>query len=126
MGSPMKVSIRVKTFEDKRALVCVTFENLSDNDVWVLRDSPPLFVKLNGQEIEEIGPSEKRRPYTINDYDKLKPHSSETKYVDISDQFAFAPGKHEYTIKTGGGYRDPVTGRSWDGPAAIATFVLER
>ena len=123
---PVSISIKVNVFEKTRALVTVTYENVSDGDILVLYDEPNLFVNRGGAEIHYIGRSDKRAAYTLKDYERVKAHNSIRKQVEISEQFDFLPGTHEYAIQTGGGYTDPVSGRDWSAPPAIAHFQLTR
>lgn len=124
--SPLKVSIQVKTFDSSRALATVTYQNVSEGDIWVLRYPPSLYVMLDGNEIQDIGRSEKRRAYTIADYDRVEAHAKIIRQVEISEQFDFLRGSHEYMIQTGGGYKDPITGRAWSAPPAKTKFELTR
>ncbi len=123
---PVKVSIHVTTFEGKRALVTVTYQNVSERDIWILRDAPNLFVFCEGKEVQDIGPSDKRAAYTMDDHERVAPHATIRRQVEISDQFDFFPGTHRYDIQTGGGYIDPVSDQYWEAPPAKTQFNLTR
>lgn len=124
--SPVKVSIKVTTFEGKRALASIVISNVSGDFVWILKDAPSLMLECDGAEVADIGPMIKRREYSIADYEKVEPGQSVNRQVEISSQFAYRPGTHNYTITTGGGYRDPVSRRFIAGPKATASFMLAR
>lgn len=124
--SPVKVSIKVTTFEGKRALASIVISNVSGDSVWILKDAPSLMLECDGAEVEDISPMIKRREYSIADYEKVEPGQSVNRQVEISSQFAYRPGTHNYTITTGGGYRDPVSRQFIAGPKATASFMLAR
>ena len=124
--TPVKVSIKVTTFEGKRALASITILNVSHHAVWILKDAPSLMLECDGAEVEDIGPMIKRREYTMADYDKVEPGELVNRQVEISNQFDYRRGTHSYTISTGGGYRDPVSRRFIAGPKATASFTLAR
>src|ERR1039458_7740437 len=70
---PVRKTIAVVRPDTRQLVVVVRFENVSNFDVFVLKDPPPLFVTSGTTDIDDIGPSEKRKPYTLADYERVAP-----------------------------------------------------
>jgi len=101
----------------------VRFENVSNFDVFVLKDPPPLFVTSGTIDIDEIGPSEKRKPYTLADYERIAPKQGTERNREISSTFAWLPGTHTYEVSISGNYEDPCDHRTWKGPRVTTRFA---
>ncbi len=124
METPVKKSLTI-IHEGRNALSAkVTFSNVADFDIFVLNEEPFLFIKRGGQEIQEVGPSDKRKAYTIDDYERVSPGLSVERSKEISTLFDWKSGTHTYVASISGNYSDPVTHRSWQGSAIETSFSL--
>lgn len=119
---PVRKSLQIEA-DGPRLVSVVGFYNLANFDVFVLKDPPSIFIELDGEEVREIGPSEKRKPFTIADYERLPPAHMAERRRDITDLFAWRSGTHTYQASIDGGYKDPVDGRDWSAPSITASFV---
>lgn len=124
--NPITVALEVVFPAPGEVLAKVTFRNASQAEVWLPRDMPNLFLRADGKDVRDVGPSEKREPRGPDDYDRLPPGEQVTRSADITRRFAYLPGRHTYELWTGNGYRDPKTGEKWSGPGVTATFELGR
>ena len=112
--------------EGSRAFATITLRNVSGRDVWILQDPPNLFLECEGARVADIGPTVKRKPYTMADYERVEPGRVVHRQQEITSKFAWLPGTRRYTISTGGGYVDPETNASFVAPLAQVTFELTR
>jgi len=119
---PLQKTLRISVDGKGRLMAAISYRNVADFDVFVLKDQPTVFVESQGQEIEEIGPSEKREPYTIDDYVRLAPGGQVGGQIDMTDLYAWRPGSHSYEGSITGNYTDPVDGRAWKGDRVRAQF----
>ena len=124
--NPVKVHLHVDTSVRGRVLATVVVDNVSDHVLRILKEPPGFFVVCEGQEVADIGPSDKRRAPGPADYEQVPPGKSATRQADLSAQFAWRPGRHVYTLQTGGGYDDPLAGERFDAPLATTEFTLTR
>ena len=118
--------MRVDTSLSRRLLVTVVYDNVSGQPIWIEKDTPSFFVYCEGAPVADIGPSEKRRPPTLADFEQVPPGKSTTRQADIAQQFEWRAGRHVYTLKTSGSYDDPVAHRIIDGPGVKVEFTLSR
>ncbi|HKD26537.1 MAG TPA: hypothetical protein VKC66_11625 [Xanthobacteraceae bacterium] len=119
---PLQKSLRIVPGASGRLFALMHLKNVADFTVYVLKTPPSIFIDSEGEEINEIGRSEKRRPYTIKDYTALPPDGQVDFRVDLTDLYAWKPGRHPYEASITGNYADPVDGRQWNGPRIIAKF----
>ena|ERR1035437_8511408 len=119
---PVRKSIAVSIQAPMKLMVLVRFSNISDGDIFVLRDPPPLFVTADGQDIPDIGPSEKRKAYTLEDYERVPAGHATERRQNIASQFEWKPSRHTYEVSVSGNYTDPTTGQSWKGRRVAAKF----
>jgi hypothetical protein len=97
-----------------RVLVRLTIDNDSDRTVYVARavaSEKELFGAAfelrdssNGDPIDYIGPMVKRAPLGKDDYLAVKPHSRHRNVIDITQAYAFMPGRHTYQLSYAGNY----------------------
>lgn len=123
---PVRTSITVSSPAPMQLVVVVRVSNVSDRDVFLLKDPPSLFVTADGHDIAEIGPSEKRKPYTLADYERVPPGRTTERRQNVAALFAWKPGTHTYEVSVTGNYTDPTDGRSWKAPRVAAEFVWTR
>jgi hypothetical protein len=119
---PLKKTIAVSSPSPGHLIVAVRFKNLSNFDLFVLKDEPFVYVTSGTTEIDDIGPTVKRKPYTLADYERLAPEQTIEKSRDIAAQFDWLSGTHVYTVSVSGDYEDPVNGEKWKGSRVSATF----
>ena len=120
---PVRKTIAVVRPPDTSQLVVVArFENVSNFDVFVLKDPPPLFVTSGTTGIDDIGPSEKRKPYEPADYERVAPAQSTERRQEISSAFAWLPKTNTYEVSISGNYEDPADHRTWNSPRVAARF----
>jgi hypothetical protein len=124
--NPLNVSLEVTVAQPGKVLAKVTLRNVSTRDIWVARDMPTLFLRVEGKDIRDIGPSDKREPKQADDFERVPPGGAVTRTADISRKFAYLPGRHAYELWTGSGYRDPRTKEKWPGSGVTAVFELRR
>jgi hypothetical protein len=120
---PVKKSVAAASPVIGQLVVVVRFENVSDFDVFVLKDPPSLFVTSGTIDIDDIGPSEKREPYTLADYEVVAPKQGTERRQEISSTFAWLPGTHTYEVSISGNYEDPVDHRTWKSARVAAQFA---
>jgi hypothetical protein len=99
---------------DGKVLVRVTIDNQSERTVYVSRSvasEKELFGNLfevrdssNGDPVSYIGPMVKRGPLGKEDFLAVKPHSRHQNIIDITDAYAFMPGRHAYQLNFAGHY----------------------
>lgn len=97
-----------------KVLVQLTFKNDSNRTVYVPRSvasDKELFGawfevrdSSNGDPVDYIGPTVKRAPLGKDDYLPLKPHSRHHNTIDITQAYAFIPGRHTYQLSFAGNY----------------------
>lgn len=105
-----------------RLFARAVFSNIAESPIYILKDNPSLFVTHNDKELQYIGIVEKRRPYTIDDYEKLMPGKQTTRNWEFTKDFQFLSGKQTYVAIIGGGYFDPLTKKHLQGPEITASF----
>jgi len=120
--TPLQKTLRISVDARGRLMAAVSYRNLADFDVFVPKEQPTIFVESEGKEIEDIGPSEKREPYTIDDYIRLAPGRHVEGQIDMTDLYAWKPGSHVYEGSITGNYTDPVDGRAWKGERVRVQF----
>ena len=125
MNIPVKKTLTVAQ-HDKRLILRFAFENTATFDVFVLKDAPSVFITCNGQDIDEIGPSEKRKPYTIADYELVSPGKSTLRTLEITERFAWLPGKHKYITSVSGDYKDPTNQQIWKASRLSVEFTWSK
>jgi hypothetical protein len=119
---PIRKTIEISRPIAGQLVVVVRFENVSNFDVFVLKNPPPLFVTSGTMDLDEIGRSEKRRPYTLADYERVSPTHTAERTREISSTFAWLPGTHTYEVSISGNYEDPSDHRRWESPRVAARF----
>lgn len=124
--NPISVALEVAFPAPGDVMAKVTYRNVSQMDVWLLRDMPNLFLRVGGKDVRDVGPSEKREPYGPDDFERVPPGQQVTRTADITRKFAYLAGRHTYELWTGSGYRDPKTGEKWSGTGVTASFEFER
>ena len=98
-------------------MIVIRFGNLSPEDIFVLRDPPRVFVKDEaGRDVRYIGQSEKRRPYTLDDYERVPPRGTTERRANLASAYDWRHGTHTYELSISGGYVDPVSRRTWEAP----------
>jgi len=110
---PVSKTIRVSARSPGKLIVSIHFFNASPHDVFVLKEFPSLFVTTDGEDIDYTGPSEKRKAYTLDDYERVKPGKSTEREENIASLFAWKPGTHVYEVSISGDYADPTDHRAW-------------
>jgi hypothetical protein len=111
--NPISEKVQVES-HDGKVLVRVTFDNQSDQTVYVPRavaSDKELFGNWfevrdssNGDPIEYVGPMVKRAPLGKDDFLAIKPHSKHHNTIDITRAYAFMPGRHTYQLNFFGNY----------------------
>jgi hypothetical protein len=111
--NPVSEKVQVES-RDGKVLVRVTFENQSDQTIYVPRavaSDKELFGNWfevrdssNGDPIEYIGPTVKRAPLGKDDFLPIKPHSKLRNTIDITKAYAFMQGRHTYQLNFSGNY----------------------
>ena len=99
---------------DGKVLVRVTIDNQSDHTVYVPRsvasEKEPfgnLFEvrdSSNGDPVNYIGPMVKRGPLGKEDFLPVKPHTRHHNTIDITNAYAFMPGRRAYQLNYSGHY----------------------
>ena len=102
-----------------KVLVRLTFENNSDRTVYVPRSvasDKALFGawfevrdSTNGDPVDYIGPTVKRAPLGKDDYLPVKAHARHHNTIDITDAYAFVPGRRTYQLNFAGNYVADIT-----------------
>jgi hypothetical protein len=91
--------------------VWITFkiENRGERRVWLPRTIAAdttltgrlfdLTLAPAGTAVDYIGPLRGQGAASAADYFELAPHSAHTHTIDITPDYAFAPGTHDYTLR---------------------------
>ncbi len=125
--SPLRASLDISVADPKHVLATIVKVNVSKTPIWILKDPPGVFVECEGREMRNIGPSDKRAAYKMDDYERVLPGQSVTRQLDLVDQFQWLPGTHTYVASTGGGYVDPTADDHFTpGTWAKTQFTLTR
>ncbi len=99
---------------DGKVLVRLTIDNQSDSTIYVARSvasEQELFGNWfevrdssNGDPLPYIGPMVKRAPLGKGDFLAVKPHTRHRNTIDITNAYAFVPGRHAYQLSFAGSY----------------------
>jgi hypothetical protein len=122
---PLEKTLKIE-IDRSQILASITYENVADFDVFVLRDQPSIFIQSEGRDILNIGPSEKRTKYSVVDYIRLAPKSRIEFRYDLTKLYDWETGTHEYEASISGNYRDPNDKREWVSPRIVAKFQLSK
>ncbi len=125
-ANPIKITMTVTAASARDVTVRFNLANVSLRDLWILKEPPGVYLSLDGKDLPDLGPMAKRKPYTLDDYERVPPGHSTERTDQIAERFAFAPGTHTYLLRTAGGYYDPVTKLNVDAPPVEARFELTR
>lgn len=101
-----------------KVLVRLTIDNDSDRTIYVPRtvaaDKEPLAALFevrdssNGDPIDYVGRAVKRAPPGKDDFVAVKPHARHRNTIDITQAYAFMPGRHAYQLSYAGSYAADV------------------
>jgi hypothetical protein len=105
--------VKVESREGK-VLVRLTIDNQSEQTIYVPRSvasEKELFGNYfevressNGDPVNYIGPMVKRGPLGKEDFLAVKPHTRHHNLIDITDAYAFLPGRRAYQLNYSGHY----------------------
>ncbi len=90
--------------------VRVLIENRGDKPVWIPREialgddltAPRFLLRTPEDEVAYTGRMVKRAPPGPADYLEVKPQTTHLNTIDITDAYAFKPGRHSYEIRYAG------------------------
>jgi hypothetical protein len=90
--------------------VRVLIENRGDKPVWIPREialgddlsAPRFLLRTREDDVSYTGRMVKRAAPGPADYIEVKPQTTHLNTIDITDAYAFKPGKHSYEIRYGG------------------------
>lgn len=90
--------------------VRVLIENRGDKPVWIPREialgddltAPRFLLRTPEDEVAYTGRMVKRAAPGPADYLEVKPQTTHLNTIDITDAYAFKPGKHSYEIRYAG------------------------
>lgn len=125
-ANPIKITMTVAPTNARDITVHFKLANVSLRDLWILKEPPGVYLSLDGKDLPDRGPMVKRKPYTLDDYERVPPGHAAERSDQIADRFAFAPGTHVYLLRTAGGYYDPVTKLNVEAPPVEVRFELSR
>lgn len=87
--------------------VRVLIENRGDKPVWIPREialgddltAPRFLLRMPEEEVAYTGRMVKRAAPGPADYLEVKPQTTHLNTIDITDAYAFKPGRHSYEIR---------------------------
>jgi hypothetical protein len=90
--------------------VRVLIENRGDTPVWIPREialgddlsAPRFLLRTREDDVAYTGRMVKRAALGPADYLEVKPQTTHLNTIDITDAYAFKPGKHSYEIQYAG------------------------
>ena len=119
---------------DGKVLVRVTIDNQTDATIYVPRSfasEHELFGNLfevrdssNGDPLAYTGPMVKRAPLGKGDFLAVKPHSRHRNIIDITNAYAFVPGRHAYQLSFAGSYLSDLTSIAETTPMAPSSVMF--
>lgn len=111
--NPVYQMVKVES-RDGKVLVRLTIDNQSERTVYVPRTAASdkevsgnwfdVRDSSNGDPLNYTGPMVKRAPLGKDDLFAVKPHTRHHNTVDITNAYAFMPGRHTYQLNYGGYY----------------------
>lgn len=99
--------LQINTEKD-RAIALASYKNISNEDIYILKDRPNIYIYLNDKPIDFIGIIYKKSEPAIDDYQKIPPKGETFRKFDITNDFDFKLGLHRYKAVLSGGYVDPI------------------
>lgn len=99
-----------------KVLVRVMIENHGDRPIWVPRDiaaadlltAPRFELRSGADSVAYTGRMVKRAAPGPQDYLEVKPSTTQLNTIDITDAYAFKPGRHAYEIRYAGPWLDSL------------------
>lgn len=116
-----------------RVVVALSFHNRSNRAVYLPRrlthatrlGNEEFEITLDGARVPYVGELIKRAAPTEKDFVAVGPDESLSNRIDITDDYAFAPGAHQYRIRLYGNYIDPKTKKRVTANTAESEFPFE-
>lgn len=94
--------------EKDSVIALASYKNISNENIYILKDRPNIYIYLNNKSVDFIGVIYKRSEPTIDDYQKIPPKGKAFRKFDITNDFDFKQGLHTYKAVLTGGYVDPI------------------
>lgn len=122
-----QVKITVSKDLNGHVLTSTQYQNISSMPLYLAKSAPRFEVfDPQGEEVKYIGVMVKRGPLTLDDYEIIQPGQTINKSLDITSLYRFKNHPSgEFVLQLPGGYYDPQTDKSFEGPPVKKTFKLD-
>lgn len=120
--------IEINVFNDLNGhvLTSTQYQNISSMPLYLAKSTPRFEVfNQRGERVKYVGVMVKRGPLTLDDYEIIQPGQTVDRTLDITSLYQFRNHPSgEFVLQLPGGYYDPQTDRSFDGPPVKKSFNL--
>lgn len=121
-----QVEITVSKDLNGHVLTSTQYQNTSARQLYLAKSAPRFDVfDQKGERVKYVGVMVKRGSLTLDDYEIILPGQTVGRTLDITSLYQFRNHPSgEFVLQLPGGYYDPQTDRSFDGPPVKKSFNL--
>lgn len=122
-----QLKITVSKDLNGHVLTDTQYQNISSRSLYLAKSAPRFEVfDQNGEEVKYVGALVKRGPLTLDDYEIIQPGPTIERHLDITSLYRFKNHPSgQFVLQLPGGYYDPLTDRSFEGPPVKKVFSLD-